>query len=301
MTEDLAPDFLIIGAARSGTTLLAKRLNGHPDVWFTEPKETHFLALAGTPARFTGPGDTETINRVAITDEDRWYSLLDGGAGFLARGEGSVSTLYYGERAINNIRRYCPDARLIVLLREPVDRAYSAYMYQVSRGYETETFERALVLEASRIHAGWHHIWHYAAMGEYARQLAPFVTAFGRDRLLVLGYEDLVADPVAGLRRCFEHIDVPPFAIEGLGPPVNAGGEPRSVLVQRAMTGLRSIEPLRKMVTSLVPSSARERVRSATLKSSTMGHDERSRLTEHYALEKQALADLLGDDAPSWA
>ncbi|MCA9246295.1 MAG: sulfotransferase, partial [Planctomycetales bacterium] len=100
------PDFLIIGAARSGTTALAKILQQHPDIFLSEPKEPHFFAFADQPPCFTGPGDDVMMNRVAVTDPKAFEALFSGAPTSALRGEGSVSTLYYHDSSIPNIQRY---------------------------------------------------------------------------------------------------------------------------------------------------------------------------------------------------
>ncbi|MEJ5254778.1 MAG: sulfotransferase [Acidimicrobiales bacterium] len=295
------PTFLVIGAARSGTTLLAHVLARHPDVFFTDPKEPHFLAFAGQTVDFAGPGDADTINRYAVTDERRWRALFAPGARSRHRGEGSVTTLYYAPQAIESIRAHCPDVKLIALLRDPVDRAFSAYSYLVGRGWETETFQRALELEEERRARHWHHLWHYTRMGFYSRQLAPFIEAFGRDRLLVIGYEDLVADPAAHLRRIFAFLDLDQHGIDELGAQVNVGGRPQSRTMTRAMNWLRRHERTRALVRTAVPFRLREWVRRRNLERMELPGDTRPTLESLYAAERDALVALLGDDAPSWA
>lgn len=295
---EACPTFLIIGAARSGTTFLAQQLASHPDVSFSDPKEPHFLAFPGQPLTFTGPGDAETINRVAITEPDRWHALFDRPTS--ARGEGSVSTLYYGSTAIETIRSHCPDVRCIAVLREPVDRAYSAWLYQVGKGYETESFEHALDLEADRIAAGWHHMWHYEAMGHYASQLTTFIDALGLDRLLVLDHRALQDDPTTTIGRCFAHLGLPAVSLTDLDFEVNRGGTPRSRAVAGALARARRVEPVRRAIKAVVPFKVRERLRAANLDQPPMSVTARDRLRAAFADEAEQLRSLLGDEAPAW-
>jgi Sulfotransferase family len=295
------PTFLVIGAARSGSTYLTRMLNSHPEIAICEPKEPHFLAFAGATLAFAGPGDEETINHFAITDEPRWRRLFRPIEGVSEYGDGSVSTLYYHEAAVENIRTHCPDARMIVILRDPTDRAFSAFEYWTGRGFETETFTRGLDLEEQRIRDGYHHIWHYTRMGFYTDQLRPFIDAFGSDRLLVLGYESFMADKAAGLARCCEFLGVGPFPDVDVDVQVNAGGMSRNRFVTQLLRWIRRIPVLRWVIRKVVPWHLRERVRSSTIAQSQMSADERRRLDDLFAEERAALAALLGDDAPPWA
>ena len=298
MSPTAGPTFLVIGAARSGTTFLTRHLGRHPDIAITDPKEPHFLAYPGRRLDFGGPGDDETINRLAVTDADRWLALFDPRSP--QRGEGSVSTLYRAETAVEAIREHCPDVRLVAVLRDPTARAHSAWLYQTGRGFETLDFDEALDAEPDRIASGWHHLWHYEAMGHYATQLEPFLEAFGADRLLVLDADDLRADPAGTLDRCFAHLGVASIPLGGLDVEVNQGGVPRHRTVARAMRWARRTEPVRRAVTTVVPAGVRERIRSADLDRPVIDPDAAARLQAAYEQDRAALRRLLGDAAPGW-
>src|SRR5919197_4650058 len=114
------PNFFIIGAARSGTSALAEMVRQHPDAFVTRPKEPHFLAFAGTTPHFTGPGDEAHINRIVVTRYEDYMRLYEDTRA-AARGDASVSTLYYADESVPTLARFVPDARLMVILRNPVD------------------------------------------------------------------------------------------------------------------------------------------------------------------------------------
>ena len=120
------PTFLVAGGARCGTTGLVEGLRRHPRIFVTDPKEPHYFALHRIGASFTAPGDAHTINRVAVTDRAQYLALYEEAGQaeppFLALGEGSVSTMYYYEESLPEVLSVNPDMKLVVLLREPVDR-----------------------------------------------------------------------------------------------------------------------------------------------------------------------------------
>ncbi|WP_369132305.1 sulfotransferase [Modestobacter sp. I12A-02662] len=297
MTE--APDLLVIGAARSGTTALTSFLGEHPDVFMCTPKEPHLLAFPGGAPRFTGPGDDDLINRVAIRDEAAWRELFRNRPE-RRRGEGSVTTLCHPQTAIPAIRRLCaPGCRLVVLLRDPVDRAFSSWQYLRSRGHDAGSFEDGLAAEEERTRAGWSHMWQFARLSRYGEQLAPFAAAFG-DRLLVVVQEEFAADPAGQLRRVLEFLDVDPDA--GIDPTrrVNEGGLPRSRAVAGALNVVRRSPVVRNLVKTLVPERSRERVRSANLQRETVDPATRARLAESFAPDLADLQQLVGRDLALW-
>jgi hypothetical protein len=294
-----APDFLVIGAARSGTTALTSFLGEHPDVFVSTPKEPHFLAFPGGAPRFAGLGDDDLINRIAVRDEQAWRDLFRGRSE-LRRGEGSVTTLAYPDASIPAIQRYCaPGSRLVVMLRDPVDRAFSSWLYLRSRGYDAGSFEECLAAEEERTRAGWSHMWQLARLSRYAEQLAPFAATFG-DRLLVVVQEEFAADPAGQLRRVLEFLDVDPDVAIDASRQVNAAGLPRSRAVTSALNTLRRSPALRRLVTAAVPQRQRERIRSANLDQATVAPATRARLAADLADDVRDLQDLLGRRLSMW-
>ncbi|MCF6508556.1 sulfotransferase [Blastococcus sp. MG754426] len=294
-----AANFLVIGAARSGTTALTSFLGEHPDVFVSTPKEPHFLAFPDGAPRFTGLGDDDLVNRTAVRGEAAWRALFEGRAE--ARlGEGSVTTLAHPDAAIPAIERCCaPGCRLVVMLRDPVDRAFSSWLYLRSRGYDAGTFEECLAAEEERTRAGWSHMWQLAGLSRYAGQLAPFAAAFG-DRLLVVVQEEFAADPTGQLRRVLEFLQVDPGVDIDPSRRVNASGLPRSRAVTSALNTLRRSRSLRRLVTAAVPHRQRERIRSANLDPAGIDPATRSRLADSFADDVGALQELLGRRLTAW-
>ena len=207
----LLPGFLIVGAERCGTTSLFHVLRQHPAVFSAARprKEVHYFDLAY--GRGLG-----------------WYQChfpLAARARLVARGSGSPlafeSSPYYmfHPLAPERIARDLPGVRLLVLLRDPVERAYSSHANHVGFGYESEPFERALELEDSRL-AGEaeriaadpaytsyaHRYYSYRARGHYADQLDNLERLFGRDRIHVIDSDDFFADPGPAYDRVLDFL-----------------------------------------------------------------------------------------------
>ncbi len=272
---------------------MTEALRGHPDVFVTSPKEPHFLAFAGQRVAFTGPGDDVTLNRVALPDLDDYIGLYRGSGGCRARGEGSVSTLYYSERGVETLVRHFADSRLIVILRDPVERAFSSFQLLRARGFEPcDDFEAALDLERERIAAGWHHLWHYAAMGFYARQLAPFLETFDAERVLVLDFEALRTDPDQIMTRVCRFLDVSPLGSRSI-PCANASGEPRNRAVQGVFARIERTWAARRLVSTVVPRRTRDWVRGRNLARVAPSPEAVARLRELYRDDTATLRRML--------
>ncbi|MBA3369643.1 MAG: sulfotransferase [Geodermatophilaceae bacterium] len=298
------PNFLVAGAARSGTTALVEGVRNHPRVFVTQPKEPHYFALHGQVVDFRGPGDAATINRVAVTDYEGYLGLYPADHDYLALGDGSVSTLYYAKAAVPEILRINPEMRLVVILRNPVERAYSAYQYLRARGFEPhEDFMAALDDEPDRIRDDWHHLWHYSAMSRYAEGLQTLREGLGADRVGVWFYDDLDRDPDTTISSVLRFLDVPEHRDETSGiAHVNVSGTPRLAPLTRVIQWATTIEPLRQLVKKSTSFGFREFVRRHSLRPSAVPAAARARLEPLFADDLRQVADLLGDSVstPAW-
>jgi hypothetical protein len=292
---DPVPTFLVAGAGRSGTTGLVEGLRTHPSVFITNPKEPHYFALHGTVPAFTAPGDDATINRVAVTDKDAYLALFAGSEQATARGDGAVSTLYYHDRALPEIAAVNPDMRVVIILREPVDRAFSSYQYMRARGFEPEEqFSKALSAEAERQLAGWHHLWHYTAMSKYADAVTAFVEQLGTDQVGVWFYDELEADYEGTVAEVLRFIGAPPVEGEATGVPrVNISGTPRSAVAHRLIWAATKNEPVRRTVKRMTSYRMREFVRRRALRRDGVGDSDRAQLAPLFEEDLARLASLL--------
>ncbi|MEZ6045086.1 MAG: sulfotransferase [Planctomycetaceae bacterium] len=295
------PNFLIIGAARSGTTALVRYLEQHPEIYITEPKEPHFWAFAGQTVNFQGPGDDEEINKEVVSDPDKYEMLYSDANGAVALGDGSVSTMYYPETAIPAIQKYAPNAKLIALLRNPIDRAFSSFLYTHARVHEpVKDFDQALDLEEKRIADNWHHMWHYTKVGFYSEQLQKFIDAFGRERIHILLADDLRKDSTGVLKQVCGILGVnPEFKFEEL-KEVNSSGVPKSRKLAKLINVVRSNSVLRAMAVNLTPLKLRNRIRYGNLAHPKLQPAQRDRLREVYREEIEKLGQMLDRDLSHW-
>jgi len=218
----MLPNFLIVGTAKAGTTSLALALNEHPEIFVARQKECHYLARAALPQAFTGPGDL----RALVRDGRAYEALFTGVAEATRIGEASVFYLYYHEVAVPTIREELGDPAIIMILRDPVARAQSAYRHLCLNGRETLPWPEALAREASRRALGYEPLWYYRELGYYSRQVASFLATFSR--VHIAWYDDLVRDPAAFVREVYRFLGVDPtFRPAGLGIRHNRTGVPR--------------------------------------------------------------------------
>jgi hypothetical protein len=296
------PNFLVVGAARCGTTGLVEGLRSHPQVFVTDPKEPHYFALHKTGAHFTAPGDEHTINRVAVTDREAYLDLYPQQHDYLALGDASVSTMYYPEDALPEVRDVNPDMKLVVMLREPVARSYSSHQYMRARGLEpVEDFLAAVELEEERKQAGWHHIWHYTSMSHYADSLEALYAAFPREQIGVWFYDDLNADYEGTVGRILRFLDVPHVEGEAADiPRVNVSGQPKYAAVHRLIGLATGNERIRTFVKNHSSYRFRERIRRAVLESDPLPAGARETLGPQFDADLVRVRGLLEGPVPGW-
>jgi hypothetical protein len=207
------PNFMIIGAAKAGTTSLYHYLRQHPQIYMTPTKETNYFALAGHPLNYSGPGDQDYITRFSITTPEGYAAQFADVREERAIGEASPLYLYDAQTPAR-LKAAVPDVRLIAVLREPVTRAYSAFSHLIRDGREPATsFADALALEEERITAGWEHIWHYVRMGRYAEQLRRYQALFAPEQLRVYLHDDLLHRPAWVMQDLLSFLEVDPSAL----------------------------------------------------------------------------------------
>ena len=216
------PDFLVIGGQKCGTTALYAYLRWHPRITGPAWKEVSYFDRHYGRGEAWYHGQFPSRPRLRVTG---------GRSGRLPLvGEASPSYVLH-PNAPERVHALVPDVRLVVLLRDPVDRALSHYNHEVALGREPLSFEEALEREPERLqgelerlgdtsyfsHAWWDYT--YLARGRYAEQLERWLAVFPREQLLVLASERLRADPAATYARVLEHLRADPFDLPDY-PPV---------------------------------------------------------------------------------
>ncbi|HEX3295408.1 MAG TPA: sulfotransferase [Nocardioides sp.] len=206
------PDFFLIGAPKAGTSALHAALTQHPGLFLPRVKEPkYYLCGDSPPPAYKGPGDAHS-NREWIWQRQRYLDLFDAAPPGTVRGESTPFYLYHRD-ARRRIAVDRPDAKLIAVLRDPVDRAYSNWMHLRMDGLEPhDDIVEAVRREPRRVDAGWAPFWHYQRLGMYGRQVADLLDHFPREQLLLLRYRQLVDEPDRALDRVCAFVGVPPLS-----------------------------------------------------------------------------------------
>lgn len=308
-----AQAFLILGAAKCGTTSFYRYLDQHPDLLFSSPKEPIFF-------------EAEYERGL----DHYWSACYADWAGQPVIGEGRTHNLmlpYVPAR----IHESLPDARLVVLVRDPVDRAYSHWWHRYSRSLERMPFRQALDANLERIQRGVTYegeagavLWrrglvkthdnyatrdgHYLELGRYAEQIERYLALFSSSQLEVIFFEDLSEDPLGVTRKAWKFVGLDATQALGDTSAHNRATEflqsplryQLGRIAGRASVGLSRAPQLKR----LVPASLGRTInRVLTGKQATrppMTDDDERWLLEYYEPQNRALEQLAGRPLPHW-
>ena len=277
-----------MGAAKAGTTSLYSELAQHPAIYMSPMKEPHFFSRIE-------PAPRREAFFPHVTDEDEYLALFRGAANEEVLGEASTSYLW-DTHAAERISRVIPEARILVMLRDPVDRAYSQYWNDVREGIEKQPFLDALLAEQRSGPRRWGVSSLYIDCGRYADQVARYLDRFGA-KVHVLFFEDFIGDPAGATGEVLSFLGLRPA---NAGPQLGRAN-PASLPRNRLGGALLASGGVRRVVRATVPRPLRGRLRGALLKETsppTMDPAARALLMEIYRPEAQRLAALLDRPLP---
>ena len=294
------PHFLIVGTARSGTTSLHEYLGNHTDIFMPLQKEPSFFTFYGTQPQFK-----EARNKY-ITSADEYLALFAGHNEKII-GESSTPYLYFHKETIRNIIALVPDYRkikILIILRDPSERAWSQYMHNRRDLREDLSFQEAIRQEEQRKKENWHFDFFYADKGYYYEQVKDYLENF--DHVKIVFYDKLEKNPEGLLREIYEFL--------GVTEP-----EQKKDMVRRNQSGEMKVKWLKKIITTrknpvlnffrkLMGRQTKKKLRNWTkdkllrynLKKSDMDPADRKELITMYRADILELQKLIGKDLSEW-
>lgn len=299
------PNLYVIGGMRCGSTAMCSYLAEHPEVFFSKLKEPKFFLLKRIGLDF----QMASSNRDGFLGRSRWtwasyLELFEEARDERIVAEGSAG--YICEPWVpEEIYQFTPDAKIIAVLRNPLERAYSHYLFHLQVGYEwVKDFEQALRLEDSRIREGYWHGYFYRTVGLYGQQLRRYFDIFPRENIRVYLSDELKSSPGQIMRDVYRFLGID----NGFAPVSNA--RTNATLLNRnnsvswidharAVTG--PVRPLLKAAKRLpgasraVTSLHHRMLRFPPFKNST-----KRALRDFFADDVKLLSEVLGRDMSGW-
>jgi hypothetical protein len=289
----IMPNFLIIGSQSAGTTSVYNYLKQHPQMYVSPIKETHFFVHDGQNLellRHLTPGITSLAAYQALFQDVSEHKAI-----------GEASPLYLVDpHAAARIRHYLPEAKLIAILRDPAERAYTAYWMRVRDGRENRSFEQAIDEEMRGLDVA---LRGYVRWGFYATHLKTYLALFDRAQLAICLFDDLRADPAEFMRELFRFLEVDDAFTPDTSVRYNASGSSRSKLLQPLFRKSALTRILRRVLPqplSRRAASFQERWRGRELSKPPMPPALRRRLVAEYRSDVLELQDMIKRDLSPW-
>lgn len=298
------PDFFVAGVPKAGTTALHAALARHPSLYLSPVKEPKFFLTDGEPPPTQGgPGDARTY-REHIWRRADYEALFSAAPAGTLRGE-STPFYLYSEAAQQRIKTLVPAAKLIIVLRDPIERAHSNWTHLWSAGLDPlGDFVQACAAEDRRIEDGWADFWHYLRLGLYGRQLEHLHTVFPPEQVLVFRYRSLIADPAALLNVVCGFLGVELDLLTEV-PRENVTAQPNPTGRHRSMARLLRAG---SAVTSRLPGHAgssvidvlQRRLQADAEPRRPLTWEQRQALIPYFEADIRLLESITGEDFADW-
>ena len=223
----MLPNFLIAGTSRSGTTSLYKYMSNHPDISFPNIKEPRYFSSYNLMLPQAGPGDS-SVDKKLITDFDSYIKLYSRISN-LRVGDASSEYLYSYKTSIPEINEKLGDIPIIIMLRSPIERSYSAYNNLVRDSRENLSFKKAIEKESERIIKGYDMMWHYKSVSFYYEQVKAFKSNFSNVKIII--FEHFIKNPQLVLNDIFIFLNLNPLAKVNTDIKYSKSGVPKNRFV----------------------------------------------------------------------
>ena len=295
------PNFLIVGAAKCGTSSLHNYLNQHPDVFMPSYNEQ---GMKVKEPRFLIKDLVKDRLHNGVWNVEEYKSLFNEVKNEISIGESTVLYLYYYDHAIHNIKKYLgKNVKIIIMLRNPTDRAYSAFQH-VSRGLkEQNSFEEALKIEKGRMNkeSSLTPMVMYKEMGLYHDMVRAYKENF--KNVHIIFYEDFRDDTEGEIKKIFKFLELSLSVNIDFVSRHNVGG--KRWKNEKMKHVFMKNNPLKSALKKVVPKSLRKGVRDTLISASTdkvapMKENTRIKLNAFFKDDVKKLSDLLNRDLTHW-
>lgn len=293
----MLPNFIIAGATRSGTTSLYYYLKQHPQISFPNLKEPRYFSSIHLKLPQQGIGD-HTVDEKLITSLEDYKKLYEDIENKIV-GDASSEYLTDSEHTPSEIHKLLGDIPILLILRNPVDRAYSAFYNLTRDGRETLTFEEALKEEENRIQKNWDVMWAYKKVGLYADQVKEFLDKFSNVKILI--FEEFSQNPEQGLKEIFKFLNIDENVNIDISTKYSHSGKPNNKFIGWLIRRDNPITyPFRTFALKIIPRSYLEKFASGILSKENIDDKTRKELYRFFENDIKKLEKLIDKDLSLW-
>ena len=283
-------DFFIVGAPKAGTTSLYHYLSAHPQVEMSRQKETDYFSDKAIHEQ----GMYYAKNRVDTLDK---YESLFVQKESVVYGEASVSYLFY-ENVAEDIKKYNPNAKIIIMLRNPIERAFSHYLMDYRLGLISDSFENVLAKKSKHKNA---HLFYqqYIEVSKYAKQIQRYLDFFKKENILFIDYEDFKKNVSKTVDQVYNFLNISTEFVADINTKHNTFIMPKNKIIRL----IYSFVFLRKILTFLFPAYLVKNIRVLLFKSDKKPEllkETRSLLKRIFNDDIKNLEEVLSKDYSKW-
>jgi hypothetical protein len=250
LTLENLPNFIVVGAPKAGTTSLYYYLKQHPQIYLPSQKELHFFTYRILIEKSAGPGDESSLKKIcsSLSEYCEYYRNVTDEK---AIGEVSPSYLYHSGVS-ETILQTLGNIKIVICLRNPIDRAYSNYLHKLGNGFEPLTFKDALLAEDSRKAGGWGDFWLYSEHSLYYEKVKKYLSVFGDENVHFVLTENMKENMVRELEVLYEFLDVEQSFVADTSTIWNKSFYPKSM---KAFQLFNRPSFLKDVIKHIIPSS----------------------------------------------
>lgn len=286
----ILPTFFVVGVGKGGTTSLYHYLDEHPDIYMPVHKEPAYFVKT-KPFGFW------------LRTLDEYQKHFSGGAEMPHRGDCSTGYLYYHLEAAPAIHKLVPDAKIIVIIRNPLERVRSLYWFNVKEGVESLSLEDALASEKQRIENNWEGRYHYVEGSKTAEAITHYQNLFGKENCKVVFFDNLKEDARSLMDSIFDFLGVELIELKGHQEMHNKSGVPRSLFMVKLLKQKSFFKSALKLAT---PKKVRRKLKSKMETINLKNYDKNfdytmeKSLTHEFSREIRKLEAITGRDLSHW-
>ncbi|NES04237.1 MAG: sulfotransferase domain-containing protein [Okeania sp. SIO2F4] len=302
------PNFLLIGAAKAGTTSLTNYLKQHPEIFICPKREPNFFGFVGEYCHSDGEADQggkeryEFLRKLSIDDIQAYHSQFEKVKDEKAIGEASPLYLY-NSRTPQRIYEYRSDIKIIAILRNPVDRAFSHFVYSRARGKETlSNFFDAIKEEEIEVKNIWYGSRHYVRLGFYYSQLEPYFQLFKPSQIRIYLYKDLADNSSKVMQNIFQFLEVDDSFLVNTSVRHNQSLMPKNRVLHNLLTNQSQFKKLMKKFLPEKIINAGKNIRNKNLEKPKVDFpvEARNYLISIYKEDILKLQSLINCDLSHW-
>ena len=297
-------NLFIVGAAKSGTTSLYNYLIQHPDIFLPRIKEPNFYsdAESDNPKDYTIPKKGETCHKRMINDKDVYYSLFEGAEDYKILADASPSYLW-DKNAAKRIYADYPNAKIVILLRNPVQRAYSHYLMDLKYGHQFEkNFKQAILNDEKTTPKLWGKAHMYLEIGLYLNQIKKYLDVFGEKKVKVIIYEDFVKDIGHCLKEICVFLNIDSSLVENIdyGEVHNSFTVPSGKLSEIAIKYKRKAKSLKNVLPKFLKDYLNKNVLYKEAEKPKLKLEDKLFLYDYFKEDIEGIEQLLKIDLSHW-